>query len=339
VGPCHIRKEEEVNMKKLTCVAICLVAAFLLSITAPAMAERYWPKKWWPSKWGAADERGSFNTLTPKRVLSALKIPRTGKVYRLGRPYSNTMPKFGMRTYSLHIPGLPVGGPLGDNKIIWNDEFIVCEVGQVGTQFDGPGHVGIQGDDGVNRWYNGVELCTSENTYGLKKLGVEKLGPCITRGVLINMVDRKGRPMEKGEVITVTDVEACIKKAGVSPIGEGDCVVFNTGWGRHWEDPATFNAGCPGQGIEVARYMAERNVSMLSADTWPIDVIPGESETGAFDIHNFMQTVNGIWYLENINNAVMDQMAEDGTYEFLWIFVPVPFEGATGSPGDGIAIQ
>jgi len=68
-------------------------------------------------------------------------------------------------------------------------------------------------------------------------------------------------------------------------------------------------------------------------------VIPGESKEGAFDIHNFMQTVNGIWYLENCNDKVMKQMAKDGAYEFLWIFVPVPFEGATGSPGDGIAIR
>jgi kynurenine formamidase len=326
-------------MKKSTFVAICLVGAFVLAITAPASAERYWPEKWWPSKWGAGDERGSFNTITPKKVMSALKIPKTGKIYRLGRPYSNTMPKFGNRTFSIHIPGLPVGGPLGDNQIVWNDEFIVCEVGQVGTQFDGPGHVGIMGDDGVMRWYNGAELASSENTYGLKKNGIEKLGPCITRGVLIDMVALKGGPMDKGQVITVADVEAALKKTGVAPIGEGDAVLYNTGWGNHWEDPATFNAGCPGQGIEVARYMIEKNVSMLSADTWPVDVIPGESETGAFDVHNLTQTVNGIWYLENINNKVMDQMTKDGTNEFLWIFVPVQFEGATGSPGDGIAIQ
>ena len=326
-------------MKKSTCVAICLVGAFLLAITAPAMAAKYWPDKWWPSKWGAGDERGSFNTITPKKILSALKIPKTGKVYRLGRPYSNTMPKFGMRTYALHIPGLPVGGPLGDNKIVWNDEFIVCEVGQVGTQFDGPGHVGIMDDAGVMRWYNGVELASSDNTYGLKKNGVEKLGPCITRGILLDMVALKGAPMNDGEVITLADFEAALAKEGIAPPGEGDCVMYNTGWGRYWDDPATFNKGCPGHGIEVCRYLIEKNVAMCTADTWPVDVIPGESETGAFDIHNLMQTVNGIWYLENINNNVMDQMTKDGTFEFLWIFVPVQFEGATGSPGDGIAIQ
>jgi kynurenine formamidase len=316
------------------------VAAVALSLAAaPAFGARYWPDKWWPSKWGADDEKGSFNTVTPARVLKALSIPKTGKIYRLGRPYSNDMPKFGNRTFSIHIPGLPVGGPLGDNKIVWNDEFIVCEVGQVGTQFDGPGHVGIMGDDNVMRWYNGIELASSENTYGLTKLGVEKLGPCIARGVLIDMPGLKGRKMNKGEVIYPKDYQAAMRKAGVAPLKEGDMVLQNTGWGRYWNDPATFNAGCPGIGIDTARMLIKVGISMLAGDTWPNDVIPGESETGAFDIHNLMQTVNGIWYLENVNNDVMDQMARDGVYEFLWIFVPVQFQGATGSPGDGIAIQ
>ena len=78
----------------------------------------------------------------------------------LGRPFEMTMPKFGSRTYSLLIPGLPVGGPVGNNNIVWNDEYIVGELGQVGTQFDGPGHVGIRGKDGVDRWYNGRELAS-----------------------------------------------------------------------------------------------------------------------------------------------------------------------------------
>lgn len=331
-------------MKKV--LVFCVAVAVALAFTASAMAEKkvpvvkYWETKWWPSKWGAGDERGAFNLITPANVMRAVKVVKTGKIYRLGRIYSNKMPLFGNRTYSLHIPGLPVGGPLGVNQIVWNDEFLVCEVGQVGTQFDGPGHVGMLCKDGVMRWYNGAELATAENVYGLKTNGIEKLGPCITRGVLIDMVGLKGRAMEKGEVIYPKDIKACIRKAGIKGIQEGDCVVFHTGWGQWWtKDVPKFNSGCPGIGWASARYLADKNVSMLAGDTWPIDAIPGDLEGGAFDIHNYMQTCNGIWYLENLNNEVMAQMAADGTYEFLWIFVPVPFEGATGSPGDGIAIK
>ena len=115
-------------------LAFGIVVAFALVICAgPALAAVEWPEKWWPSKWGAGDERGSFNTVTPKSVMKALNVPKTGKIYRLGRLYKHGMPLFGSRTYALHIPGLPAGGPLGDNQIVWNDEFIVGELGQVGT--------------------------------------------------------------------------------------------------------------------------------------------------------------------------------------------------------------
>ncbi len=93
-------------------VAILIVGAIFLGLIAsPAFAAKYWPDKWWPSKWGPDDEKGSFNTNTPAKIMSALKIPKAGKVYRLGMPYTNDMPAFGNRTYKLHIPGLPVGGP------------------------------------------------------------------------------------------------------------------------------------------------------------------------------------------------------------------------------------
>lgn len=328
-------------MKRSTWLVLTVLSSFFFIIVAsPSLAGVFWPDKWWPSKWGPDDEKGSFNTITPKKIISSLKVVKTGKVYRLGRPYTNDMPKFGNRTYSLHIPGLPVGGPLGNNNIVWNDEFIVGELGQVGTQFDGPGHVGIRGKDGVDRWYNGRALAKSENTYGFKQNGVEKLGPCITRGVLIDVAGLKGVDfLKKGEVIKPKDIEDCLKKAGVSPIQEGDAVIFHTGWGKHWKNPAIYNEGCPGIGLEAAKYLINKNVSLLAADTWPVDAIPGEDPNGAFDIHNLMQTVHGIWYLENLNNEVMEQMIKDKVYEFLFIFVPVPFAGATGSPGDAIAIQ
>jgi kynurenine formamidase len=291
-------------------LAFGIVVAFALVICAgPALAAVEWPEKWWPSKWGAGDERGSFNTVTPKSVMKALKVPKTGKIYRLGRLYKHGMPLFGSRTYALHIPGLPAGGPLGDNQIVWNDEFIVGELGQVGTQF------------------------------GLTQNGVEKLGPAIGRGVLIDMVGLLGRNMKIGEVITLAHVKKAARKAGVALPGEGDIIIFNTGWGDLWDNPAEFNKGCPGYGWEVAKWLVKRNILMTAGDTWPTDVIPGESKTGAFDVHNYMQTVHGIWNLENLNTSVLNQMARDGTYEFLGIFVPVQFWGATGSPGDFIAIK
>jgi len=323
-------------------VAILIVGAIFLGLVAsPAFAAKYWPDKWWPSKWGPDDERGSFNTNTPAKVMSALKIPKSGKVYRLGMAYTNDMPLFGARSYKLHIPGLPAGGPLGENNIVWNDEFIVGELGQVGTQFDGQFHVGIRGPDGIDRWYNGAALNTPDSVYGAKRNGVEKLGPIVTRGVLIDVAGLKGvDSMKVAEVITLADVEACIQKAGIAPVGEGDAVIFRTGWvGKYWKDAKTFASGTPGIGMEVAKWLISKNVGMTGMDSWPIESIPSEDPKGAFYIHNLLETVNGIWNIENLSSDTLGQMAKDGVYDFLFIYIPVPFAGATGSPGEPIAIR
>jgi hypothetical protein len=51
---------------------------------------------------------------------------------------------FGNRTYALMSPGGPTYPPSGTNRMVGNDEFLCAEVGQVGTQFDGPGHIGMR---------------------------------------------------------------------------------------------------------------------------------------------------------------------------------------------------
>ena len=70
------------------------------------------------------------------------------------------MPLYGTRSFAMTIPGSPTGGPVGENRLIYHDEFVAAQIGQVGTQFDGLGHVGIQrgadNDKSEMRYYNGV---------------------------------------------------------------------------------------------------------------------------------------------------------------------------------------
>ena len=101
-------------------------------------------KPWWPSKWGKDDESGASNHITPAKVLDAAKWIKDGKIYKIGRTYEAAMPLFGARVFALRIPGSPTGGPFGDNKLVYHDEFLATEIGQTGTQFDGLGHIGIQ---------------------------------------------------------------------------------------------------------------------------------------------------------------------------------------------------
>ncbi len=322
-------------------LAVFLIGMQNISICRAGEGKGLIPEKWWPSKYGPDDERGANNLITPEVIMAALKIPKTGQVYKLAKPYTNHMPLPWGRTYSLTIPGIPTGGPFGKQGIVLNDEFLVAEIGQVGTQFDGLGHIGLRDKDGVYRWYNGVHFHenSAANAHGLKKLGPEKHGPYITRGVLIDVAGLKGvKSMKKGEVITVDDIETCIKKAGIAPIKKGDAVLFNTGWIELWEgDEKVYDAGEPGVGIKAIKYLAEKDVSIVGADTWgALDVVPGEDPDYPFPSHSYLECVNGIGQLQNLD---LRELAKDKVYEFLFIFAPIPLEGATGSPVAATAIR
>ena len=100
-------------------------------------------EKWSPSEWGADDKAGAVNRTTPEIVLKAVKLVKKGKVATLGKVYQSDAPAFGTRSWKMVIPGLPTGGPFGGQQLVYNDELVTTELGQIGTQFDGPGNIGV----------------------------------------------------------------------------------------------------------------------------------------------------------------------------------------------------
>ena len=296
---------------------------------------------WWPSRWGPTDEAGASNWMTPEKVVEAVKLITAGKVYRVGRVYEAGMPLRGQRTYKLTIPTVPTGGPFGKNQLIFNDEFVTSEIGQVGTQFDGLGHIGAlvgnEGDQKAMRFYNGLTAADITSPYGLKKLGIEKLKPIFTRGILLDIAGYKGRMLDKGEEITLADVQGAMAKQGLADLRPGDAVLINTGWGALWmKDNARFDSGAPGIGLEVARWLAGKQIALVGSDTWPVEVNPNPDPDVRGVVHQELIMKNGIFLHENLDLA---ELIRDRAYEFAYIFVPVPLKGATGSPGSPIAVR
>ena len=273
---------------------------------------------YWPSRWGPDDQAGASNWITPDKVMEAASLIQTGEIYELGRQYEHGMPLFGQRTYSLTIPGAPTGGPF-PGGLVYHDEFIVGELGQVGTQFDGLGHVGMI-HNGVETFYNGFTEDQIKGAYGLQNLGVELIKPIFTRGILIDvagykqdMLEEDGETLEEGEkileagdVVTLDDVKGALERQGMSEddILDGDVVLFHYGWGDLWMvDNAKYNSGGPGIGIEVAKWLSDQNITLVGADTFPVEVFPGEDLGKAFPVHNHLLTENGILIHENLNLA------------------------------------
>jgi kynurenine formamidase len=313
-----------------------LVAQHHAAHAQPAAAANPFGKDWWPSPWGPTDERGAANRMTPAKVIEAVKLIKTGKIYQLGRIYEQGMPLFGSRHYSLTIPGGPTGGPLGTAKLVYNDEMFSGEIGQVGTQFDGLGHIGtLIGDEVV--YYNGLKQSDVGGTYGLKKLGVHNVGVFFTRGVLLDVLAYIGGDrLPIDYVITPADVQGTLARQGVREPGEGDVVLFHTGHGKLWmKDNVAYNKGCPGPGVTAAKWLIDKKICLVGGDNWAVEAVPGEDRERPFECHQWWITMNGIYIHENLD---LEQLAADRVYEFAYIFSPLRLKGATGSPGNPIAV-
>jgi len=312
-------------------------SAQITQVAAPALSD----KPWWPHpKWGKDDQAGASNWITPAKVLDALKSIKDGKIHRVGRVYESKMPKFGDRTFNIRIT--PVTASVGANRLVGHDEFVATEIGQTGTQFDGLGHIGIQmGKDGdlqEVRFYNGVTEFEMTSPYGLLKLGIENCKPIFTRGHLFDIEALKGKMMEVGEEIKLADVRAAMQKQGMKEedIKDGDALFFNTGFGALWmKNNDKFNSGEPGIGLEVAKWLIDKNPCMMGSDCWATEVVPNPDKNLIFPVHSEVITKHGIYNHENLD---FTSLIADRKYQFAYIFSPAPIRGATGSNGGPIAV-
>lgn len=316
--PCHRRRAARRG-----------AAALVLTLAAATAAAAETP--WWPSEWGADDQRGSANRVTPERILAALRLAREGRVYAIGQPYEADMPIWGGRSFQLTIPQADV--PPSSNQLSAHLDFVSGELGQVGTQLDGLGHVGI-GD----RYYNGHDRRDFARRGGLTRLGIEHAGAFITRGVLIDVAAYKGvQRLESGYEVSAEDLQGALNRQGLE-LHEGDSVFLRTGWSQLWKhDNAAYNAGAPGWGPKACEWLVARKPALTGCDTWGCDVVPNPSDPHLlFPCHQIMGTRAGIYNLENMN---LEQLAQDGAHEFLFILAPLPLKGASGSPAAPLAVR
>ena len=249
---------------RLTISCVCLLT--IASMASSALGQTRDEGPWWPHpEWGPEDQAGASNRITPEKILEAVSLVKTGKVYELGYMYENGMPLLGNRTYAMVMPGMPAGGPFGDQNLVYNDEFLCTEIGQVGTQFDGPGHIGkrmtMADESTVDVYYNGFTSVEIESAYGLRELGVENVKPFITRGILIDVAGYKGvETLPNGYVVTLADVRGALARQGLGDkdIRVGDALLFNFGWWRLWPDAERLFDNWPGIGKEVADWVLEK---------------------------------------------------------------------------------
>lgn len=362
-------------MKRLTLAAA--VGSALLMFGTGAMAQAlngpHDDSDWPANPWGADDKAGSANhTKDPAQIKKALSLVKQYKSITIGKYYHREAPAFGPRSWSMYIPGTPTGGPFGKNALVYHDELVVTQIGQIQTQFDGPGHIGINTAKGP-MFYNkriswdSYERGAGGQVMGMGPLGVEHVGELgfVCRLVVVDAVAlRKSQgklsaseemlpiPKKAGDIgiVTADDLKAAVKAQGLAEIGKGDCVALHTGQGNTWSNDrykkmdsaaraaarAKFAEGEPGFGISACMYMAERNIALTLGDTSANDAQPGgEADGYAVPCHTELQPKRGIWNLENVDTK---SLVDAKIYEGAMIWAPLKIIGATGSPGNPMVL-
>jgi len=318
---------------KTTAAAIAVSAAALMLASPIAGAQTWKPpaeSERCPSKWGAGDERGSANHMKPETVLGATKLIRTGEVIELGHVLRAGMPIQATRQFNLHTKRTFMNPQ--SNQRGSNEELVTTELGQVGTQFDGFTHQS-HGDS----LYNCFKISEIASRTGFTRLGIEKVGTLMTRGVLIDVAGLKGvDTLPDTYEITVQDLQQALQKQKLT-LRPGDAVLINTGWGRLWgKENARYMKGNPGVGVAAAEWLVKQDPMLLGSDNGPVEVSPNPDSQISLPLHQIALVVNGIHLLENLK---LDELAAKRVHEFAFVMQPLKLQGATGSTVAPVAIR
>lgn len=288
------------------------------------------PGNW--ARWGPDDEVGAPNLIGPEKVRTAVQLVTQGKVIALGQPLGPQTPVPEHRKRVERLMMRDGGDYAAGGRSAGGFQFAEEVLGfaaHSGTHIDALAHAWY--DD---KLYNGFSSHTVRSTTGAQRCGADKLVPMVTRGLLLDLAARRSTPYEAGDVVTRADLQAAARAAGVRP-RDGDVVLLRTGWfGRHSADPQQYLAGEPGLGRDGAAWLAEAGVAVVGADNYAIEVLPFPDED-VFPVHKLLMRDYGIPLIEGM---VLDQLAEAGAGEFLFVAAPLPVVGGTASPVCPLAV-
>lgn len=299
-------EDKNLNIKYLAS-AVCALAITASGVMAQDCKE---------SKWGADDELGSANLVSAENTLKAAQLIKQGKSMPLGIVIDANTPAFPPRSLNLQVvqPGQAGGTKLSQFGYPgnYNDDLLQTWVG-IGSQIDGLGHLGEKGF-----YYNCSSEAEISQITGLTKLGVHNIPPLVGRAVILDMAKHAGKEMlAAGDHFGEEEIKAAAEAQGVR-IGEGDIVLFHTGWteGMLESEPTAWASGEPGLSVSGSRYLASLNVMAVGADTWGVEPIPPAPGDGAFYGHVVLLKENGIYILETMNTG---PILRDGVNEFMFV--------------------
>lgn len=317
--------------------------------TISAVADRH--NNW--GRWGQDDALGTLNFIDESKRVEAAALVRSGRTFSLSQPFNTDGPQKGWRrrtnpVHTMTDTGMEAQhGNQGFPHGFGGADDIIAMPLQCSTQWDGLGHIF---DRGVA--WNGRaagEVVTSE---GDQVTGIETAADRVaTRGVLLDVgralgpsLGREDGELPDGFAITPEHLARVIELQGPSAqVRRGDIVVVRTGqyartrregWGEY------AGGSAPGLSFTTAPWLHHSEIAGIATDTWGFEVRPNEFEDAFQPLHQIAIPNLGLFLGEMWDpEALAEDCAEDGRYDFMLVAAPLAITGAVGSPVNPIAIK
>jgi kynurenine formamidase len=225
-----------------------------------------------------------------------------------------------------------------DRWIRGTDDLLILPL-QSGTQWDALAHIVFE-----DKIYNGYDATDVGGKGAVRNDIAVARDRVVGRGVLLDIPRSKDRPwLDPGEPIHVADLEAAERAQGVT-VGRGDIVLVRTGqmaqcraagsWGSY------AGGSAPGLALDTAPWIHDRELAAVASDTWGLEVLPNETPDVFQPLHIVLLVHAGLFIGEIFDlEALADDCAADGRYEFLLSAVPLAITGGVGSPVNPLAIK
>lgn len=296
-------------------------------------------------RWGDADELGTLNLISSDAVRRGASTVRAGRAITMGTtfgadgPQTGTIPgRFNPHHYMTAV-STAYGDPPDPRGFHFNDDVVVMPL-QAATQWDSLAHVHYDG-----KLYNGFSSDEFITSHGAHRDGIDKQAAVAyaTRGILLDIARLQGvDKMVSGTVITPADLDAALDAARLT-VQPGDVILLRTGHIKTWQhdgDRMGYNFGAPGIGIDVVKWLRDRDVAAIASDTTLVEVMPAEDPQLICPVHllairDMGMPLGEIFDLE----ALGADCADDGIYEFQFVAQPLKVAEGIGSPVNPVAIK
>lgn len=287
------------------------------------------PEGW--GRWGSQDERGAANLLTPDHILAALRLPTRGHVYSLAMPIQrDTMPLVANRPPPMHFMTSDGGDYAARGKVhgtMIADDFLAFNPSCC-THVDALAHVWQDGT--MYNAFAGSEVRSD----GALRLGIEKAGAFITRGIMLDIAAAHGTEcLPERYAIGSAELAQCADRQGVA-LRSGDAVFVRTGWQSAYAPGTAWELREPGITLDAAYFLVERDVFAVGSDNAGIEVQPSAEGRG-IPVHVELLRNRGIYLFELCQ---LDELSRDHIFEFLFIAAPLPIAGGVAGPVTPLAV-